>query len=103
MEVHEQGELERTLACGATLVGINNRDLRTFHTTLETTEKLIRRVPEGVTVVSESGFSQRTQLERLERLGVRAFLIGETLMAAPDPGKRLAELLEVEAASKGEA
>jgi len=103
VEVHEQRELERALACGATLVGINNRDLRTFHTTLETTEKLIRLVPEGVTVVSESGFSQRTQFDRLERLGVRAFLIGETLMAAPDPGKKLAELIEAEAASKGEA
>lgn len=93
VEVHEQRELERALACGATLVGINNRDLRTFHTTLETTEKLIRLVPEGVTVVSESGFSQRGQLEKLGQLGVRAFLIGETLMAAPDPGEKLAELL----------
>jgi indole-3-glycerol phosphate synthase len=93
VEVHAQEELERALACDATLVGINNRDLRTFHTSLETTEKLIRLIPQGVTVVSESGFSHRAQLERLEQLGVRAFLIGETLMAAPDPGEKLAELL----------
>jgi indole-3-glycerol phosphate synthase len=99
VEVHDQNELERALACGATLVGTNNRNLRTFHTTLETTETLVRLVPAGVTVVSESGFSQRTQLEKLERLGVRAFLIGETLMAAPDPGEKLVELLEKEAAS----
>ncbi len=97
VEVHDQKELERGLACGATLVGINNRNLRTFHTTLETTERLIRLVPQGVTVVSESGFSQRAQLARLEKFGVRAFLIGETFMAAPDPGEKLAELLEAEA------
>lgn len=93
VEVHELKELEHALACGATLVGINNRDLHTFYTTIETTEKLIRFIPPGVTVVSESGLSQRVQLEKLERLGVRAFLIGETLMAAPDPGEKLTELL----------
>ncbi len=103
VEVHEQKELERALACGAMLIGINNRNLHTFHTTLETTEKLIRLVPQGVTVVSESGFSQKAQLERLEHFGVRAFLIGETLMAAPNPGEKLAELLSTEIASKGEA
>jgi indole-3-glycerol phosphate synthase len=96
VEVHDETELERALACGAQLLGINNRDLRTFHTTIETTERLLRFIPSGVTVVSESGLSHSDQLARLEAQGVRAFLIGETLMAAPDPGVPLRALLRGE-------
>jgi indole-3-glycerol phosphate synthase len=92
IEVHDEQELERALACGVTLLGVNNRDLRTFHTTIETSERLMRLVPPGVTVVSESGLAHRAQLARLEALGVRAFLIGETFMAAPDPGVLLREM-----------
>ena len=93
VEVHDEGELERALFCGAELLGINNRDLRTFHTTIETSERLVRRVPRGTTVVSESGLSRSEQLTRLESLGIKAFLIGETFMAAPDPGVPLRGLI----------
>lgn len=96
IEVHNEAELECALACGTRLLGINNRDLRTFRTTLETTENLIRLIPSGVTVVSESGLSLGSQLSRLEAQGVRAFLVGETLMAAPDPGMALRILLRGE-------
>ncbi|MEW6298970.1 MAG: indole-3-glycerol phosphate synthase TrpC [Thermodesulfobacteriota bacterium] len=96
VEVHDEAELERALTCGAQLVGINNRDLRTFHTAIETTERLARLVPPEIPVVSESGLSHHDQLARLEAQGVRAFLIGETLMAAPDPGVALRTLLRGE-------
>jgi len=93
IEVHDEAELRRALTCGVQLLGINNRDLRTFHTTIETSERLLRLVPPEVTVVSESGFSRCEQLSRLEAQGARAFLIGETFMAAPDPGVPLRALL----------
>ena len=93
VEVHDEAELERALACQVSLLGINNRDLRTFHTTIETSQRLMRHVPAGVTVVSESGLSRVEQLDRLEAQGVRAFLIGETFMAAPDPGEPLRAML----------
>jgi len=93
VEVHDEGELQRALAAGATLVGINNRDLRTFHTTLATTEQLMASVPPGVRIVAESGIETPADLERLERVGVHAFLVGETLMRAADPGAKVRELL----------
>jgi len=96
VEVHGEAELERALACGVQLLGINNRDLRTFHTTIETSERLLRLIPPGITVVSESGLSRSEQLSRLEAQGARAFLIGETFMAAPDPGVPLRALLRSE-------
>ncbi len=93
VEVHDEAECERALAQGVSLLGINNRDLRTFHTTIETSERLVQGMPSDVLVVSESGLSTRHQLDRLEAQGVRAFLIGETFMAAPDPGEPLRSLL----------
>ncbi len=93
IEVHDEEELARALKCGVQLLGINNRDLRTFHTTIETSERLMRSIPKEVTVVSESGLSRSEQLSRLEAQGVRAFLIGETFMAAPDPGVPLRAML----------
>lgn len=93
VEVHDEAELERALACQVSLLGINNRDLRTFQTSIETTERLLGYIPSGVTVVSESGLSRAEQLDRLEARGVRAFLIGETFMAAPDPGEPLRAML----------
>ena len=93
VEVHDEAELERALACQVSLLGINNRDLRTFQTSIETTERLLGHMPPGVTVVSESGLSRAEQLARLEARGVRAFLIGETFMAAPDPGEPLRAML----------
>lgn len=93
VEVHDRAELERALRASARLLGINNRDLRTFHTTLATTERLMPAVPPDGLVVAESGIENVADIERLERVGVRAFLIGESLMRAPDPGARLRELL----------
>jgi indole-3-glycerol phosphate synthase len=93
VEVHDRPELERALESGARLLGINNRDLRTFHTNLATTEELAPRVPMDALAVTESGIETGADIERLEHAGVRAFLIGETLMRAPDPGVKLAELL----------
>lgn len=93
VEVHDRLELERALDSGARLLGINNRDLHTFHSDLATTEELARCIPAGALVVSESGIETAADIERLERAGVGAFLIGETLMRAADPGAKLAELL----------
>ena len=93
VEVHSQPELERAARCEARLLGINNRDLRTFVTRLEVAESLAPLAPRGAMVVAESGFKTVADLERLEAAGVRAFLIGETLMAAADPGAALRALL----------
>jgi indole-3-glycerol phosphate synthase len=92
VEVHDAAELERALAIPAPLVGINNRDLRTFETRLETTLDLRGRVPGERLVVTESGIHARTDVERLREAGVHAFLIGEAFMRAPDPGAELARL-----------
>jgi indole-3-glycerol phosphate synthase len=93
VEVHDRAELERAVRSGARLLGINNRDLRTFQTSLATTEDLLPLVPPDAFVVAESGIESPADLERLERLGVGAFLIGEAFMRAPDPGVRLDEFL----------
>jgi indole-3-glycerol phosphate synthase len=97
VEVHTEAELDLALEAGCRLIGINNRDLRTFEVNLETTERLLPRVPAGIPVVCESGIEGLGQIERLEKLGVHSFLIGETLMRAPDPGAKLRELLGQEA------
>jgi indole-3-glycerol phosphate synthase len=92
VEVHDEHELEVASRVTPQLLGINNRDLHTFHTTLETTERLMRKVPAGCTVVAESGIESRADIERLLRAGARAVLVGETLMRAADPGAKLDEL-----------
>ncbi len=76
----------------ATLIGVNNRDLRTFEVDLATTERLRPLIPPEVTVVSESGISVRADVERLQTLGVHAVLIGESLVTAPDPAAKIREL-----------
>ncbi|HEY2986579.1 MAG TPA: indole-3-glycerol phosphate synthase TrpC [Candidatus Binatia bacterium] len=93
VEVHTEDELARALAAGGRLIGVNNRDLKTFEVTLETTERLLPLIPPGVVVVCESGFQTAAQIERIEALGAQAFLIGEALMRAPDPGAKLRDLL----------
>jgi indole-3-glycerol phosphate synthase len=93
VEVHTEGELETALKAGARLIGINNRNLKTFEVKLETAERLLPLVPPGVAVVCESGFHHRRDLDRIEALGAHAFLVGEALMRAPEPGKKLRELL----------
>jgi indole-3-glycerol phosphate synthase len=84
VEVHDERELEAALEVEADVLGINNRDLSDFTVDIERTFTLLADVPAGKTVVSESGFSTREQLDELERVGVDAVLIGETLMRAPD-------------------
>jgi indole-3-glycerol phosphate synthase len=93
VEVHDETDLGKAISSGARIVGINNRDLETFRTDLETSIRLARRVPKGVTVVSESGIGSRGDIERLMNAGIRAFLVGESLMREEDAGKKLRELL----------
>jgi indole-3-glycerol phosphate synthase len=89
VELHDADQLPRVLDSGATLVGINNRDLRTFTTSLETTLELLPRIPPGVAVVSESGIRTHAELALLQAAGVRAVLVGESLMRQPDIGAAL--------------
>jgi len=92
VEVHDAAELDRALAAGAQIVGINNRDLRDFSVDLSRTESLARRIPSTVAVVSESGIHAPEQLARLQDLGVAGVLVGEALMRAPDPAGALRAL-----------
>ena len=92
-EVHDGDELARLLPLQPAVVGINNRDLRTFEVSLETTQGLLPQLPEEAVSVSESGFVRRSELQMLKDWGVDAFLIGESLMRAPDPAVALKELV----------
>lgn len=89
VELHDADQLPRVLASGATLVGINNRDLRTFETRLDHTLDLMPHIPAGVTVVSESGIRTHSDLRQLADAGVQAVLVGESLMRSPDVGAAL--------------
>lgn len=91
-EVHDAQELERALRLQTLLIGINNRNLRSFETSLQTTLDLLPRVPSGRIVVTESGILGPTDVTRMRAAGVHAFLVGEALMRAPDPGQELARL-----------
>jgi indole-3-glycerol phosphate synthase len=93
VEVHDEAELDAAKGIGADLIGINNRDLRTFVTDLGVTERLARRVPQGALVVAESGIFGPEDVARLERAGAAAFLVGESLMREADPGHALRRLL----------
>lgn len=86
VEVHDRAELNRAIALGATLVGINNRNLRTFETDLAVSEYLLPHVPQSVTVISESGMQGPEDILRLHAAGARGFLVGEALMRADEPG-----------------
>ena len=92
VEVHSEAELEACLEAGADLIGINNRDLRTFEVDLAVSERLAARVPTGVVVVAESGIFTWEDLMRLEAAGAHAFLVGEALMREEDVGVALARL-----------
>jgi len=94
VEVHDGDELERAMRLDLDLVGINNRDLRTFDTRLETTLDLLERVPAGCLVVTESGIHSREDVALMRRHDVHAFLVGEAFMRAADPGAALRELFE---------
>ncbi len=93
VEVHNENELDRALHAGATLIGVNNRDLRTFQVSLDTSFKLAARFPRGITAVAESGLRSAEDVRRLRDAGYRGFLIGEQLMRAPSPGAALALLI----------
>ena len=92
VEVHDEEELDRALAVGADVLGINNRNLRDLSVDTRRTHELITDVPAGKTVVSESGYSSPEQFDELERIGVDAVLVGEALMRAGDPEAAVREL-----------
>jgi indole-3-glycerol phosphate synthase len=92
VEVHDSTELQAALAVGANLIGINNRDLRDFSVDLQRTSRLLGDIPVGTVVVSESGIANAEQLRDLEKQGVHAVLVGESLMRAADPERALREL-----------
>jgi indole-3-glycerol phosphate synthase len=93
IEVHSSEELTRALNAGAKIIGVNNRDLRTFRVSLNTSERLIAKAPRDRIVVSESGLQDSRSLRYLQSLGFRGFLIGEALMRAPDPEATLRDLI----------
>ena len=93
VEVHDERELDAALASGTKIVGVNSRDLRDFSVDLERAVRLARRIPSDLVAVAESGIRDVADIERLEDAGYRAFLVGESLLGAPDPGAALGELL----------
>ncbi len=93
VEVHDAAELDIALTLETSLLGINNRNLRTFETRLETTIELLDRIPEGKRVVTESGIMTADHVRQMRGQGVDAFLVGEAFMRAPDPGVALAQLI----------
>ena len=97
VEVHDEAELERALAAGATIVGVNNRDLHTFVTSIETTERLAARLPSHnrPLLISESGIATAADVARVRAWGVDAVLVGEALVTAPDIAARVRELAGV--------
>jgi indole-3-glycerol phosphate synthase len=92
VEVHDGAELDAALRLHTPLLGINNRNLRTFETTLQTTIDMLDDVPDDRIVVTESGILTRDDVERMRALGVHTFLVGEAFMRAPEPGTELARM-----------
>jgi len=93
VEVHTTEELRRALDAGARIIGVNNRDLRTFQTSLKTSERLIAEVPRDRILISESGLQSADSLLRLRKVGFRGFLVGEALMRAREPDAALRNLI----------
>jgi indole-3-glycerol phosphate synthase len=94
VEAHTKAEAQRAIACGATLIGINNRDLHTFNVSLDVSVQLARAMTPGVCFISESGLRTGADLARLRALGYKGFLIGETLMRADEPDRSLRALID---------
>ena len=92
VEVHDRAELERALDLGQPMVGINNRDLHTFDTRLDTTLQLLAHIPDERLVITESGIHSREDVARMRDAGVHTFLVGEAFMRAAQPGERLRDL-----------
>lgn len=95
VEIHDERELERALKAEAGIIGINNRDLTTFEIDINTTLRIIREVPKGKIVVSESGIYNRNDVQRLRDAGVHAILVGESIVTAKDVREKIRELLEI--------
>lgn len=95
VEVHDAAELERAISIGATIVGVNNRNLRTLTVDMHASEELIGRMPRGAIAVSESGLRSPADVRHLSGLGYRAFLIGERFMTCADPGSELEKFLDI--------
>ena len=95
VEVHDAVELERALKIGAELIGVNNRDLKTFVVDLATTERLAARLNGEKMLVAESGIHTRADVERLTKCGARAILVGESLLRGDDIGTKIQELLGI--------
>jgi indole-3-glycerol phosphate synthase len=95
VEVHDASELESALALDPALIGINNRNLHTFETRLDTTYALLERIPENTIVVTESGIRDPAQVSEMRARGVNAFLVGEAFMREPDPGAALKALFDL--------
>jgi indole-3-glycerol phosphate synthase len=93
LEVHDEAEMETACDTNIPLIGVNNRNLKTFSTDLDTTERLSIMLPKDRILVSESGINYRSDIERLKASGAGAFLIGESLMREPDIATKLQELL----------
>ena len=93
VEVHTEEELEIALDVGAEIIGINNRNLKTFHTDLETTFRLYELIPDNIVVISESGILSREDVRKLEQVGLNAILVGESLMRSPEIGEQIIKLM----------
>ncbi len=100
VEVHNEKELERALEAGSTLIGVNNRDLRTFEVSLDVSLRLAPRIPKEVVAVSESGIRSADDIRRLTTAGYRGFLIGESILRAASPGEALTGLISSPGAGK---
>jgi indole-3-glycerol phosphate synthase len=92
VEVHDENELERALKLKTPLIGINNRDLRTFNVSLQTTLDLAAKAPPDRVIVTESGIVAQRDVAQMRRHGVNVFLVGEAFMRAPNPGEALSAL-----------
>ncbi|MCU1276083.1 MAG: indole-3-glycerol phosphate synthase [Bryobacterales bacterium] len=93
VEVHNERELMTALAAGADMIGVNNRNLKTFEVTLETSLRLMAEIPKGVLAISESGIHSHADVRRLQDAGFRAFLVGEHLITSEDPAAALRDLI----------
>lgn len=92
-EVHNRRDLKKVLPLKPKMIGINNRNLKTFHVNLSVTENLAKRIPRGILVVSESGIATHADIKRLKKSGAKAFLVGETLVRDKEPGAMLKRLM----------
>ena len=93
VEVHDEGDVKKALSCGAKIMGINSRNLKTLEVDMDRAEKLLPLIPKGILIIAESGIKGKEDIERFLRLGIRVFLIGEALVRSEKPSERLKEWL----------